>query len=270
MNKFKVIIAGVVFLSLFNASPCRAADTSKLEKFFLEGNYEKAVRESESLIESRSRRRDEVYYLKGLSELKLKRFGDARQSFQNILDKYPGSRKGFDAYVGIGDSYFLEDRASSALKEYNEALRRFPKDKNVTTVYSRMSDCYAKLGDKAKEEEYVKRSKGIFTGTGEIKDLQALPPISDITKTRDVPRGESGYITVQVGSFKNKKNAERVMNKLIQEGFECYVEVPAGSGDKLYRVKAGRLQSMEGAESLAAKLKRKGYSTKICSDSVCR
>lgn len=258
MNKLKKIFSALLFFSFLAPASYVSGDMIQLEKLFLEGRYEKAISEADDLIGSRSRQRDEVYYLKGLSELKLQRFGEARRSFQNILDRYPGSGRAFDAYVGMGDSYILEDRASSALKEYEEASRRFPRDNNIVTVYSRMSDCYAKLGDKAKEEEYSQKSRGI-----------KVPTIPEtVTHTKDVPRGETGYISVQVGSFKNKKNAEKMVRKLSREGFEAYVEIPAGSGDKLYRVKAGRLQSLQSADALESKLKARGYATKICPDNV--
>jgi tetratricopeptide (TPR) repeat protein len=258
VKRLNTVFSIVLISALYTASSYADSEISQLEKYFLEGRYERAVNEAESLIGSRSRRREEVYYLKGLSELKLKRFGDARQSFQKILDRYPGSEKAFDAYVGIGDSYLLENRASSALKEYNEAAFRFPKNSNIVTIYSRMSDCYAKLGDREKEEEYSRKAKGI---SGRIRGP---------AEPREIPRGETGYISVQVGSFKNKKNAEKLMDKLSSGGFESYLEIPVGSGDRLYRVKVGRFRSMDSAEALSAKLKARGYATRICSDNICR
>lgn len=237
MNKFRMTLIMILIISFFSSIACADSEISILEKYFLEGRYEKAVSAAHRLIESRSRQRYEVYYLLGLSELKLNRFVEARQSFQDIIDKYPGSPRLFDAYVGIGDSYFLEGRTNSAVRTYNAILGRFPDDKNIAIVRSRISECSAKTSPQGKP----------------------------VVAPRDIPRGEaSSYISVQVGSFKNSRNAERVADKLSSAGFESFVEIPVGSADRLYRVKVGKLQSKESAETLAAKLRAKGYRTKIC------
>ena len=56
------------------------------------------------------------------------------------------------------------------------------------------------------------------------------------------------------------------MAKLTASGYQGYVELPIAAGDKLYRVKVGRVKSKSEAEMLAARLKRSGYKVKICSD----
>ncbi|MDD5681519.1 MAG: hypothetical protein PHI59_09805, partial [Candidatus Omnitrophica bacterium] len=68
-----------------------AADISAVEKSFMEGRYEKASQEAGKLIDQRARQRYELYYLKGLSDLKLNRFKESRDSFDAIIKKYPGS-----------------------------------------------------------------------------------------------------------------------------------------------------------------------------------
>ncbi|MFH0763981.1 MAG: tetratricopeptide repeat protein [Candidatus Omnitrophota bacterium] len=239
-NNLSVLPFTLCFL-LFNfyflLSAYAGPDITEAEKLFLEGRYENAASAARALIKSGPRKAYEVYYLKGLSELKLNKFGDARGSFRAIIDKYPGSPRVFDANVGIGDSYFLEGRKDGAAKIYNEILRNFPNDKNIVIVKSRIRECDINASD---EEQ-----PGIMP--------------------RDVPRGESsGYASVQVGSFKNSRNADRLARKLSIEGFDSFIEVPAGSGDRLYRVKAGKLQSKDSAEALASRLMAKGYNTKIC------
>jgi len=213
------------------------SDITQAEKLFLEGQYERCASAARILIESRPRKGYEVYYILGLSELKLNKFGDARQSFQNIIDNYPGSPRLFDAHVGMGDSYFLEGRKDSAARVYNEILQNFPDDKNIVIVKSRIRECSINTAG------------------------QERPRV----EPRDIPRGEStSYISVQVGSFKNSRNADKLARKLSTEGFDSFVEIPVGSADRLYRVKVGKLQSIDNAEALASLLKAKGYKTKIC------
>ncbi len=233
--------------------PCPAfADITTCEKFFLEGRYDKSAAEARQLIDQRARQRDEIYYLKGLSELKLNRFDDARQSFQAIISKYPNSRRLFDANVGVGDSYFLAGNTEAAAKVYDEIKVRFPSDKNIALVDSRLNDCHGRMDS---------RLRGNDKSGGNDKEEIA----SSDTVRQLLPRNDDGEgaISVQAGCFKSRRNAENLSRKLSAKGYENYIEPPEAK-DKLYRVKVGRIRSKSEAESVAAKLNKDGYRTKIC------
>lgn len=227
------------------------------EKLFLEGRYDKVITECGRLIDARSRQRDEVYYLKGLSELKTCKYGDAKRSFEDLIAKYPRSKRLADAYTGIGDSYFLEGRYDDAAKSYKDTIQKFPKDKNVCVLNDRLAECGKKSAssDDGKDE---------VCDNGKGDSATNFTPKSSFVP-QEVPRGEeSAAISVQVGSFKNKRNAQHMSQKLHRLGYESYVEIPVGSGDRLYRVKVGRLSSVKDAEELAARLKKSGYKSKVC------
>ena len=248
MSKIKFFLLPVFILlatcNLQLAASYAATDIAAVEKPFMEGRYEKAVLEAQRMIDERARQRYEVYYLKGLAELKLGRFENARQSFEAIIEKYPRSGRVFDAYVGIGDSYLLAGNTEGAVKAYSEIKEKFPSDKNIALVDLRLSDCGKKSS-----------------------------PAEPVALTVDKPEAQTeskGEISVQVGSFKNRRNAERLSAKLAAGGYGSYVELPLAAGDRLYRVKVGRFKSKSEAEDLAAKLNRNGYKTKICDDSACQ
>jgi len=255
-----------------------ASSFARAEKLFLEGRYDSAIFETEALIEARSSQRDEIYYLKGLSELKLKRFKDTRQSFDYIRERYPSSKRVFDAYLGTGDAYLLEGDAGKALGVYNEMTNRFSGDRNIAVVYSRLGDCYTRLGLREKAEEYFDKAKKASPSSFEVKvgpTAENVPVFSRPAqpaamsgpkpKTEEMPRLESGEpISVQVGCFKYKRNAEKLSQRLVKAGYDSYVEIPVTSHDKLYRVKVGHAKSKDEAEALAARLKKAGYNTKIC------
>ena len=231
--KFKISLF-ILILITYNlqlTTAYAASDIAYVERLFLEGKYDKAAYESGKLIDARSRQRDELYYIKGLSELKLNRFSDARQSFEDIISKYQRSKRIFDAYLGIGDSYFLEGNMAAASGSYNDILNKFPNDKNIAMIHSRIAESNKK-------------------------------PVLE-----DKP---SRWLSVQVGSFKSQPNAQRLMQKLSRQGYEPYLALPADAGDRLYRVRVGKLKSKEDASALAGKLKRAGYSTRICTDEACQ
>jgi len=208
-KKFYLLILAFGFsATLTTVTYAEGRGTAYVDKLFLEGRYEKVIGEADKLIDAGTGRKDELYYLKGLSELKMNRFNRARQSFEYILSRYPGSKTAFDAAVGIGDTYFLEGNLESAVKAYNEVSKKFPRDSNIVIIRQRIENCRAK-------------------------------PYSNITP-RMIPKGESkDMAAVQMGCFKNKKNAERLCRKLAAEGRKSYVEMPEG-GDRLYRVKVRR------------------------------
>lgn len=279
-----ILIFGACFLGSTLSSQAyaetRQTSFSQIEKLFLESKYERVIYEADRLISSKYQLRDDVYYLKGLSELKLSRFNEARQSFQRIISRYAMSKRVFDAYLGVGDAYFLEGNIDAAIKVYNDILNKFPSDKNIGIVYNRLGDCYGRTGSSDKAKYYLDKAKQVSPLGFETKAVHNITEERHVSITSSqeqqfvptkIPRNESrGYASVQVGSFKNKKNAEKLAMKLSREGYRSYVELPVGSGDRLYRVKVGRLNSKEEAEALAVKLKNNGYSTKVCSDDTCR
>lgn len=212
----------------------KEATFSRAERMFLEGRYEKAVEEAEALIEARASNRAEVYYLKGLSELKLNKFKDARCDFNEILERYAGSKRSFDANVGIGDSYLLEGNTISAERIYEKVLADYPDDRNITMVRERLSRCGKREAPRPQANNFS-------------KDIDAAP---------------DGYI--QIGSFKNKDNASKLADKLKRAGYDSYMETGVNSGDTQYKVRVGRGLSERDAEKLASRLKKDGYDTKIC------
>lgn len=313
--KIKIITVFILSsLLAINSVVWASSSIDRVEKSLMEGRYDAAISEADRLIASHYGRTDELYYLKGLSELKLKRFDAARESFNYIVSKYPGSRKTFDARIGIGDSYMLAGDLNSAVGIYVGMTDEFRTDKNLPIIYSRLASCYKGLGLRDKAEYYenmAKRSAPLsFEAKGQVAVAQARATASQTTvvqprvtapplavaqdrvaasQTRatapssqiaapvsnvrpkdsdemDVVMATGQAISVQVGSFKNRRNAEKIAKKLAASGYESRIEIPVAQGDKIYRVKVGRMSSKSEAEALKARLEAAGYTTKICDD----
>lgn len=247
----------------FQLSPVHAepghASFAQAEKLFLEGRYEHVIYRVDELIASGSRQVDELLFLKGLAQLKSNLFKDARVSFRRVISKFPKSKRAFDAHIGVGDSYFLgSDDIDAAISAYQDILNRYPNDKNIPVVYYRMGNCFKKIGSNDKAAEYFNKVKTLAPLSFESRMIPGFV-------SSKVPQAASkGHFSVQVGSFKNKRNAEKLVSKLSKEGFDSFMEIPVSSSDRLYRVKVGRLDSKKEAEVLASRLKARGYSTRIC------
>ena len=87
------------------------------------------------------------------------------------------------------------------------------------------------------------------------KYVRTLPQKRGVTP---IPSSSTGVYSVQVGSFKNKTDANRLRNKLRKKKYKAFV-ILANLGDKgvWYRVRVGRFSDVEEAEKLAETLLKK-------------
>ena len=69
---------------------------------------------------------------------------------------------------------------------------------------------------------------------------------------------ENGY-SVQVGAFRNRMYAERLMNELLEQDFPAYLE----ESGEYFRVRVGSFDTLNDAASMEQRLKREGYQTVI-------
>jgi len=258
-----------------NADAARASFAGA-ERAFLEGRYDSAIGEADMMLRSGSGRKDELYYLKGLCQLKTQRFEDARTSFDYIISKYSWSKRLFDAYMGRGDSYLLQGNAGSALGVFNGMQTRFQWDRNLVMVYQRLAACYGKLGLPDKARFYADKAKGLSPLSFEAgavprmsmkeavtKTPAGISPAPDTAAAKAARAARDEGFSVQVGVFKNKRNADKLVRKLADAGYDARVEIPVSARDKLYRVKVGSPASKAEAGELSIRLARDGYKTKI-------
>lgn len=282
-----VSIVLFTFLCSFLPNALALTAAERAEELFLEGKYDKALAEADRAISADSGKRYELYYLKGLSALKLKRFAEARKAFEYVTERYARSDRALDSYIGIGDAYYLEGNTSGALRSYRAATDKFADDKNIVVVRQRIADCLAKPGMQERPKEYT-AVRPLETRPVEVKarPVAAKPVQKPRESVNFVPKKKmsvviepaaaaapetssrdiAGQFSVQVGSFKSRSNASKLASKLSARRYEARVESPAESSDKLYRVKVGRISSKEEAESLAVKLKSEGYPTRVCQE----
>jgi Uncharacterized protein conserved in bacteria len=288
MRKIGLFIA-IFICILAQAASAGNAKLASVERLFLEGNYESVIKDSTAYIRSGVSQKDEFYYLKGLSELKTNRFDNARSSFNTIIIKYPRSKKLFDAYLGLGDSHLIEGDAGKALGVYNMIVAKFPADTNISIVHTRMASCYAKMGLRDKAAYYTdmaaRRSPlGFETKAGPVTIVSAPGLAKTSTAAKQTVRISgsgvsferssvselaSGKISIQVGSFKSKRNADKLARKLAAAGYPSFVSIPVSSDDKFYRVKVGKFSSKEEAAKDVTRLQGDGYRTSICTGDLC-
>lgn len=93
------------------------------------------------------------------------------------------------------------------------------------------------------------------TGTAPAHSLEttALPPTSGQT------------FAVQLGSFANRSNADKLVHQLKAQGFAIYMNAEGSGAAARYRVRVGPLADRDAAERMIAKLKGLGHVATIVS-----
>jgi DedD protein len=72
-----------------------------------------------------------------------------------------------------------------------------------------------------------------------------------------------GNFVVQLGTFANRENADKLVRDMTAKGFAAFVVPTTSSRGELYRVRVGPTRDRAAAEALAAQLKRSGQSGSI-------
>lgn len=99
------------------------------------------------------------------------------------------------------------------------------------------------------------------------KDKKNKPAATVKQEKKDSSTEESAFsYAVQVGAFKNQKDAEILKKKLEKKGHKPYIKKITGAKNiKLYKVRTGSFASKEEAGTLLARLKKEGFKPFITS-----
>ena len=107
----------------------------------------------------------------------------------------------------------------------------------------------------------------------EVPPAVAQAPRPPAQASASAPRAEApkpapatqvpGSFVVQLGSFRERDNADRLVRDMTAKGFTAFVAPITSGGRELYRVRVGPTRDRTQAEALAAQLKRVGQSGSI-------
>ena len=146
----------------------------------------------------------------------------------------------------------MEDNIEQAFLEYRKVTVDYPKTQYLATVYYQLGQCCRKQGRWEQTKYYFQKIRQDYPLSFEAKNLDQLL------------LNEALFFEIQVGSFKNKKNANQLCNKLLSSGYQTYVSPIRSGGRTFYRVRVGKFDSRTEAKIYEKKLKAEGVPTKIC------
>lgn len=245
-------------ISLFERGPSKKRLTGtykstalkNAEKAFVKGDYEKVTIIGNEYLTRRTTLNDELQYLMGRTFLKLNRFDEARNRFSRVINDSKSDEFLDEAYIGLADSHYLEGNYKKAKEYYEKLIRYFPDSDEMPIVYYRLAECYSKLNENSASEEYYD------------KLIKFYP---DSLETKLLVGEKSKFVTysVQTGSFKRWKNAERLCAELKDKGFDANIYTITLGDSYFYRVRVGKFNKLSDAEDMARTLRNRGYSGKI-------
>lgn len=105
-------------------------------------------------------------------------------------------------------------------------------------------------------EPYANRDQAEAVRTAIAAAIEGVSPVVKAPEA-DNPAARAiapGY-AVQVGSFTNSENAERLVSQLISQGFSAFWVVESVSGRAIWRVRVGSVPDRDQAEALQARLR---------------
>lgn len=228
------------------------------EEAYLKGDYKSCVNICESITRfyKNPAKLDSIYYLEGLSYLKLKNFSKARIAFDKILDGNPTSSFAGDSILGVADSFFCEGDFENAASLYG----RITQNSGLSRLHSISYYRLAKIAEKLKKENeaaaFLEKLKKDYPLSLEAQSLNDACAIS--------PPGEGENNLVQVGSFKVKKNAEKLCDRLNDTGYDAYIDKVDRGGSVFYKVIVKPFGSKEELEKTVTSLKKEGYPARVC------
>lgn len=196
--------------------------------------------------------------LRNIETLILKdEYSQAARECKRILANHHRVAIRSKAHYLLGICHLKEARYAEARKNFNIILRRYQRSKFYDDANLAIADSYFLAGDfkQAKRiyEEFLSnfpRSQLISIARKRLEESAGAKPFAN------------SYFSVQMGCFTNKKNAQSLRDKLIDEGHQAYIL--ALPNDELYRVRIGKFSTRLQAESLEQRLRAEGYSTKVC------
>ncbi|MBU2540935.1 MAG: SPOR domain-containing protein [Candidatus Omnitrophica bacterium] len=226
-----------------------AQDFEEAQVSFLKGEYRQSIEKLEGILAKEVDRPSSarLYYLLGLSYLKAEIYLKAGDCFDIIVNEYRNSHLVGLALIKLIDIKFLKGDYIRALNSTGELSARFVRSEFESPLLLRQYLLNLKLGNWKEANSILTRIRESF-------------PVSPAMKTILDGNLAVDFFSVQVGSFKNRRNATNLSRLLNSKGFDSFV---LKNADSFFRVRVGRLATLEAAQALEKDLIKQGFITKI-------
>lgn len=248
MKKYLLIICIVIL-----RSPLSFANITELETAIIQQDFTQAHKLANKLLtrDLNAEEAQEVKFYLGLSHLRLGEYSQAREVFESLVEKKNDPQLRDRAYLGLFNSYYLNEEYKQASRVIKKLLKLSPKSQFLSLIYLKMARVNLKLANWREARKYLKKIINGFPNSMEVYTAKQLLE-------------EKHYFAVQVGAFLDRKLAERQVEKLRRMNEYAYIlETIDKDNRKFYRVRVGQLTILNDATQLRSKLSKEGYPTQI-------
>ena len=95
-----------------------------------------------------------------------------------------------------------------------------------------------------------------------VRTIRLLQSLLDEQKVEEAA-SSTGMWAVQLGSFGNKENAERLAADLRKQGYAAFLSQLDTASGTLHRVRIGPQKDRDSAEQMAARLQKAGHTGQV-------
>jgi len=181
----------------------------------------------------------EAYYYLG----RLATSPDSALLYYNIVIKnYPQARYTDLSYLEIAKNNIARENYKNAITTLHGLLEKFPDTSIKDEVLFWLGVSHISIGQKEIGIGFLKNLKSSFPKS--IWSERAV----NIISTGDV---SNEYFTVQVGSYRNKPNAQKLLEDLKNKGFNGKIIEALVMGNTYYRVWVGQFNTVEAAKTFS-------------------
>ncbi len=249
-NLFKNLLLTLLFIIIFSRCSFAYTHNKPLDEAvrrMLKEDYNGAIDECERLERYGDKQlKAEALYLKGACLLKTENYIRAHEVFKKALS-YAKGEVSTEIYIGIADSYFMQQKYSKAILIYEQLLEKIKnKEAFLAALYYKLGKSYQKESEWAKTKYYFSLLDKKFPNSFE----------AELVKKSFVG---GNFFTIQVGCFSNLRNAEKLQSDLKIKGYEVYITPFKSNGRQLYRVRVGEFMSRIAAKHTEQKLRSKEH-----------
>jgi tetratricopeptide (TPR) repeat protein len=248
MSKYRYLLVACLIPLCFAISQ----DIDEAIRLFNTSQFEKANEIFMEIIKDPNDPRiAEAYYFLGRLSI---RPDTALMYYNTVINVYPQSRFADISHLEIAKINIARKKYQNSIVTLNELMRKYPDTEHKDETLFWLGVSYISAG---MEEQ------GIAT----LKDLRTTYPQSMWSERAltiipgngsNIPPQSEGYYTVQVGSYRNKSNADNYAAQMREKGYEVQVVEALVKGNTYFRVWVGKYPTIEEAKAFSLTLESAG------------
>ena len=161
----------------------------------------------------------------------------------------------------LAEKLYLQGSYRSAVYECESLFREYRKgDLKIEAAYI-AGLSYLKLENLPKAKKYFRYV--LDKSKDPLLLSEAQIGLDNVSKKEASSVDEPSLFSIQMGSFKDKKNANRLYKRFKRRRYTVRITKEKDGRVTIYKVKIGKFKSKEEAAKFAKKLNKEGYQTAI-------